>query len=335
MNSAWSDFLQSHPETSAYGDGDCILNDLAHYGLIRVSGEDAMAFLQGQLTNDMRQVNEDHSNLAGWCNAKGRALAVFRVFRLAEDYYLQVPAWQIESLIKRLRMFVLMSKVVVEDASEQLARFAISGKCAQEALVDYFGSLPASVNQVARKDDSILIRLPGAGDRFELMGPSETLQTIWQNIDSSAVRTDEDYWALQEIRAGIPTLFPQTTEAFVPQMMNLHVIDGISFTKGCYTGQEVVARMKYLGKLKRRMYLAHVTTEQPPQPGDELFATGSTSGQGTGKVVDARAADGGFDLLAVIETASVENGEVSLGENGAVLDIRNLPYTIEEDNTHD
>ncbi|MEW7994858.1 MAG: folate-binding protein, partial [Candidatus Thiodiazotropha endolucinida] len=109
------------------------------------------------------------------------------------------------------------------------------------------------------------------------------------------------------------------------------LIDGVSFTKGCYTGQEVVARMQYLGKLKRRMYLAHVVTQTPPQPGDELFAEESTSGQGAGKVVDAQASGEGYDLLAVIEIASAEENQVRLGENGPRLEILNLPYSYSEE----
>ncbi|MEJ2592854.1 MAG: folate-binding protein YgfZ [Candidatus Thiodiazotropha sp.] len=330
MNKAWADFLESReisPDSSAT---DCALNDLSHFGLIRVAGEDAEQFLQGQLTNDMRQVTDGHSNLAGWCTAKGRMLANFRCFRRDGDYYLQTPAENLPAVLKRLGMYVLRSKVTLTDASDELARMGITGACAEPVLETVFDNLPDAANEVVHQAALSLIRLPGAQARFELVGPADQLADIWQAAEAQAVRRSDDFWALQQIHAGIPVIYPLTSEAFVPQMTNMQLVDGVSFTKGCYTGQEVVARMQYLGKLKRRMYLAHVASATPPQPGDELFAKGSTSGQGAGKVVDARPADGGYDLLAVIEIASALDDEVCLGENGPPLQISTLPYPFAE-----
>ncbi|MEW8499675.1 MAG: folate-binding protein, partial [Candidatus Thiodiazotropha taylori] len=175
-----------------------------------------------------------------------------------------------------------------------------------------------------------LIRLPGTTPRFEVIGPGPQVKEIWQTAEGQAQPATRGLWSLYEIRAGVPTLYPQTRESFVPQMANMQLIDGVSFTKGCYTGQEVVARMQYLGKLKRRMYLAHVESTTSPQPGDELFARLSTSGQGTGKVVEAQANGDGYDLLAVIEIASAEEDQVLLGEQGSPLEIVNLPYPFAE-----
>lgn len=330
MNTAWADFLASRdisPDSTA---ADCALNDLSHFGLIRVEGEDAEQFLQGQLTNDLRRVTESHSNLAGWCTAKGRMLANFRCFRRDDAYYLQTPAENVDGVLKRLGMYVLRSKVTLSDASDELMRMGITGTCAEPVLETVFDSLPEGANDALLQGELSLIRLPGAQPRFELVGPADQLTEIWQAAEGQAVRRSDDFWALQEIHAGIPVIYQRTSEAFVPQMTNMQLVDGVSFTKGCYTGQEVVARMQYLGKLKRRMYLAHVTSPTPPQPGDELFAKGSTSGQGAGKVVDARASEGGYDLLAVIEIASAQDDEVCLGENGPPLQIEKLPYPFAE-----
>ena len=129
-------------------------------------------------------------------------------------------------------------------------------------------------------------------------------------------------------------MYPETAEAFVPQMTNMQLVNGVSFTKGCYTGQEVVARMRYLGKLKRRMYLAHIDADSPPKSGDALFSASSESGQGTGKIVAAQASpEGGYDLLAVVEISAVERGDVRWGETGPRLAFRELPYEfVMEDN---
>jgi folate-binding protein YgfZ len=330
MNTTWSDFLQARPVTEPTETPDCALNDLSHFGLIRVEGEDAETFLQGQLTNDMRQVTVEHSNLAGWCSPKGRMLASFRCIRRGDAYYLQTPAENLPLVLKRLGMYVLRSKVTLADASDDLMRLGITGNCAESLLNALFDPVPVEINSVAQQADLTLIRLAGSQSRFELLGPIEALSGFWQAAESQAVRMGDDFWALQDIRAGLPTLYQATSEAFVPQMTNMQLVDGLSFTKGCYTGQEVVARMQYLGKLKRRMYLAHVDSDAPPRPGDELFSPASTSGQGTGKVVDARPAHGGYDLLAVIETASAETDDVCLGESGPRLQLQDLPYPFAE-----
>jgi folate-binding protein YgfZ len=228
-------------------------------------------------------------------------------------------------------MYVLRSKVEISDVSDDWVRIGLTGECAEALLQPFFDELPEQVNGVQQQDGMILVRLPGTTPRFEVIGPSPQLKEIWQTAEGQAQPSTNALWSWYEIRAGIPTLYPQTQESFVPQMTNLQLIDGVSFTKGCYIGQEVVARMQYLGKLKRRMYLAHVDTETPPQPGDELFAQGSTSGQGAGRVVNAEARGEGYDLLAVIEIASAEENQVRLGEDGPLLEILDLPYSYSEE----
>jgi folate-binding protein YgfZ len=326
MNMQWSDFLRKRTEQSYPSNPDCALNDLSHFGLIQVEGEDTLQFLQGQFTNDMREVTEQHSNLSAWCSPKGRMLANFRVMRRASAYLLQMPMGQLEPVIKRLRMFVLRSKVSIADVSDEWIRFGLTGDCAEALLLSHFEALPDTANAALVSGDSLLIRMPGRTPRFELLGPATDLIPTWEACESQATPMDSNFWALQEIRAGIPTVYPETSDAFVPQMANMQLIDGVSFTKGCYTGQEVVARMQYLGRLKRRMYLAHVRSDTPPRPGDQLFARGSSSAQGAGKVVDAQAAGDGYDLLAVIELESLAHNQVHLGENGPPLEILELPY---------
>lgn len=326
MNKQWFEFLQTRSDEHSGPHADCALNDLSHFGLLKVEGEDALLFLQGQLTNDMREVSAEHSNLTGWCTPKGRMLANFRVFRLGDAYYLQTPQGNIESALKRLRMYILISKVTISDASDHLVRFGITGECAQSLLEERFPNIPASQHEAVENDDAVLIRMPGPTPRYEVIGATDDLIKLWGDCEAKATRMSSHFWALQEIRAGVPTVFPETSEAFVPQMVNMQLIDGVSFTKGCYTGQEIIARMQYLGKLKRRMYLAHVECDTAPQPGDELFAADSTSGQGTGRVVDAQAADDGYDLLAVIEIESAEGQTVHLGADGPKLEISELPY---------
>jgi tRNA-modifying protein YgfZ len=342
MNPQWHEFLTTRGAqiaedggvrfaghgSSRLGDpGDCALFDLSHLGLIAVGGEDAESFLQGQLTNDIRELSPIHTQLSSHCSPKGRMLASFRVLRLGDTIYLQLPRERLPDSLKRLRLYVLRAKVTLEDASDTLIRIAIAGDCAAAALARLGLVIPERDEDLATTDGVSLLRLPSPIPRFELIGDVAALSGHWDSLSQVAVPSGPDVWALYDIRAGIPNIFGETVEAFVPQMANMQLIDGVSFTKGCYTGQEVVARMQYLGKLKRRMYWAEVEAQTAPRPGDELHAPASTSEQASGRVVDARpAGPGRYELLAVVEIDAAEGGEVRLGGQGPLLRLRPPPY---------
>ena len=308
----------------------CALVDLSHLGLIAIGGPEATNFLQAQVSNDIRELSDTHSQLNSHCTAKGRMLANFRLLRIEQSLFLVLPRTQMEPLLKRLRMFLLRVKATIDDASDALVCFGVIGDCADAALRELFGALPADDNDITRAGVATLIRVPGLVPRYLFIGPAEQAQALWQSAASQAVEANADLWALHDIRAGIPTVLPETSEAFVPQMVNMHLIDGVSFTKGCYTGQEVVARMQYLGKLKRRMYSAEVETGKAPRPGDLLSVPGSKSEQAAGRIVDARAiAPGRYALLLVVEISAAEGGEVRLAAadgNGPLLSINAPPY---------
>ena len=305
---------------------DCAITELSHFGLIRATGSDVRTFLQGQLTNDINQVTPVLAQLSSYCSPKGRILGSFWVMQRGDDLYLQLPADRLPGILKRLRMFVLRAQVTLEDASGELARFGITGSCAADLLP----FAPGADKATATRDDITVIRLPGERPRFEIIGPVSALAPLWSKLSETATQTGPDFWSLMDIRAGVPNVFEDTVEAFVPQMANLQLIGGVSFTKGCYTGQEVVARMQYLGKLKRRMYLAHIADTQRPAPGAEVFSPSSESGQGAGRIVDAAPSpDGGFDVLAVLQISSAEAGDVRLHDAaGPVLDLRPMPYDL-------
>ncbi|HHH39850.1 MAG TPA: folate-binding protein [Sedimenticola sp.] len=337
MNSDWKAFLERHggePTGETREAQDCLLFDLSHLGLIRVSGEDARNFLQGQFTNDIRDVGSDHYQFSAYCTPKGRMLATLLVFEHDGDIHLQLPMATHQAVLQRLPLFVLMAKVQIEDASDRLVRIGLAGPCAETLLQDAFPglSLPGAPGEARQTPGITLLRLPGDPPRFELIGETEAMIPLWERFADSAATGTPDRWALLDIQAGIPVVQEGTIEAFVPQMANLQLIGGVSFTKGCYTGQEVVARMRYLGKLKRRMYLAHVETDQPPHPGDPVFSRTSQSGQGAGKVVDARPTpDGGYDLLVVAEIALAEADDLHLlAEDGPILRLQSLPYPMEQ-----
>jgi folate-binding protein YgfZ len=308
---------------------DCALVDLSELGFISVKGPDAADFLQGQVTNDVRELSETHTQYSSLCSPKGRMLATFRVVRIDGAIYLQLPASILDAVLRRLRMFVMRSQVALADASDDLIAIGLSGNCAPALLEARLGALPDRENAMVRSRNLLAIRMPGPAPRYQVLGPEPEMEPLWDTLASEATVMGFDYWALTDIRAGVPTIYPETSDAFVPQMANMQLIDGVSFTKGCYTGQEVVARMQYLGKTKRRMYLAQVEALVTPRPGDELQAPTSRSEQAAGRVVDARLnAEGRWELLAVLELAAADSGEVRIGADGPLLSLKEPPYGL-------
>ncbi|VAW63101.1 tRNA-modifying protein YgfZ [hydrothermal vent metagenome] len=306
--------------------------DLSHQGLISVDGKDAADFLQGQLTNDIRDVSEQHSQLSAYCTHKGRMLANFRIFKRDESFYLRLPQSQLEATLKRINMFILMSKVSIRDASNALVRIGVSGPKAHEQLSSIISALPAVVDAMTRANGYTIIKCPGTLHRYEIYGELEAMKTLWGQLDVNAAPVGASCWEGLDILAGIPTIYPQTAEAFIPQMANMQLINGVSFQKGCYTGQEIVARMQYLGKLKRQMFRIHIDTSDVVNPGEKLFGKASTSGQGPGEIVNAQMdSEGGYTALAVINIADAEANNLQLNdENGPRISVETLPYTIEE-----
>lgn len=311
---------------------DCQIFDLSWLGLIAVRGADAATFLQGQLTNDMAQVTATRTQLSGYCNQKGRLLASFRVMRIGEVIYLQTPAERLPELLQRLRIFILRSKVTLEDASHALMRIGIAGDQTESLLAEQGLSLPAQDYDLSRHGDLSVIRLAGAIPRAEILGTGSAIHPLWGRLASQTMPASADDWRRIDIQAGIPAIYNQTADAFIPQMVNLQRLDGLSFSKGCYTGQEVIARMQHLGTIKRRMYLTELTSSSPPQPGDELYAPSSVSQQPTGRVVDVvPLGNDRYLLLAVVEISAVAGGAVRLGEQGPELQFTEPPYGFPAD----
>jgi len=310
-----------------------VFSDLSHYGLISVHGKDAETFLQGQLTNDVRSVDSGHSQITGLCNPKGRLLASFRLFRYGDSFYLCLPADMVEGVLGRLRMFVLRSEVTLEDAGDTFVHLGISGIDAAATLTEFSGELPADSGDVAGGDNQVVIQVPGIHPSYEIFTTVEHATTLWDQLNVHSAPVGAEAWRLLDIQAGIPVIYPQTREAFVPQMVNLQLVGGISFKKGCYTGQEIVARMEYLGKLKRRMYRARVNAETVPQPADDVYSSDDNR-QSCGQLVSAAGhPDGGYAVLVVLQIASAE-GEAGLhlGEpGGPSLNLETLPYKFAED----
>lgn len=303
-----------------------MLADLSHLSLLKLSGEDAVNFLQGQVTNDVKQLNGSNSQYAGYCTPKGRLIALFLAYGHEGNLYLQLDRRLAEAINKRLRMYVLRSKVVIEDISDSTVRMGISGNNAEGDLRSLFPALPASPHELVSNENGVLIRLPGSVPRFELIVKIGYAENIWEQLKQQLKPVGRSAWEWLEIQAGIPDIQSGTQEEFVPQMVNLDALGGINFKKGCYTGQEIVARTHYLGKVKRRTQLAHLSGENQPQPGDDVFVEGGN--EPVGKIVrSAPSPAGGFDLLAELRLESLEAGKLHC--KGSPLVLSPLPYSLD------
>jgi folate-binding protein YgfZ len=344
INSSWKEFLSQHGAVFDKGVVDHfsdktqelmttqnanIIADLSHYGLIKVEGEEAESFLQNQFSNDVHSISPSQSQLSAYCSPKGRMLAGFQIFKFKQSYFLRLPASILETTLKRLRMYVLRSKVTLENASTQLARFGIAGTDSVSILQKEFSIAPSEVNDVVQNAQICIIRLPGLSPRFELHGEIEPMQKLFEQCSATAKPVGQHAWSWLAIKTGIPEVYPQTIDAFVPQMVNYAALNGINFKKGCYPGQEIVARMHYLGKLKRRMYLLHTDTNTLPSPGEDIYCKSSAEAS-CGKVVEAQFSPaGGIDLLAVVQIAKAEAEPLYIDSfDGTQLQMEELPYTV-------
>jgi folate-binding protein YgfZ len=324
-------FNDTKTELNATAQGT-VLCDLSRFSMLRVSGEDAQTFLQNLLSNDIREVNATHAQFSSFNSAKGRMLVSMLVWRDGDSYLLQLPHELCEPIRKKLGMYVLRSKVKISDASNEVVSLGISGKNAQEILHNQLGEPPQQTLGITQSGQASILK---CGDTcFQIFTTPQHAKTLWAEISDKAQPVGSICWDWLNIRAGIPVILPQTQEQFVAQMVNFDLIGGVNFKKGCYPGQEIVARTQYLGKLKRRMYLAHMDmarleSANIPQAGDELFSA-DMEGQASGMIVNAALApNGGYDMLAVVQISSHEMQTVHWkSPQGLALQFLPLPYSL-------
>jgi hypothetical protein len=300
--------------------------EISRLGLIRFSGAEAQAFLHNQLSCDVAALTPGKSTYGSYCTPKGRVLATFLLWRAGEDFFMQLPSPLREPIQIQLSKYILRSKVKATDASSDWTLIGIAGKDASALVQRAVGDVPRGVHDVINTRDAMVIRLPG--DRYEIVAANKSPAVI-ESLSDGAEKADPDYWDWLDIRAGVPVILPATQEAFVPQMVNLDLIGGVSLTKGCYPGQEIVSRMHYRGTLKQRMYLANIAESGRPLPGERLYSP-DFGEQACGTVVNAaRSPEGGHDVLAVIQIASAEKGDIHWkAADGVPLKFLTLPYAV-------
>jgi len=289
------------PAEAAAALNGTIVSPLVHLGVIRASGAEIETFLQNQLSNDLRQLAPERAQLSSYNSPKGRVLDLFALRREGAAILLETRRDTLPASLKRLRMFVLRSKVVLEDVSEQAFALGLAGADAVALLEQASLPVPAQDWDLASDGEVTVLRRPGTPPRYSLHGTAAQLEALWPRLAAQARPVGSAAWRLLDVLAGLPAIRPETADHFVAQMLNLDQLGAISFGKGCYPGQEIVARMHYLGNLKRRMFLAR-TEATEARPGADVFTEGGESAAGE-VVHSAPHPEGGTALLAVLQLA--------------------------------
>ena len=290
---------------------------ISHLGVIRVQGDDAASFLQGQLTNDFALLDLQHARMAAFCSAKGRMQASFIGFKRAQDDILLICSHDLlAQTLKRLSMFVLRAKAKLSDATADFQLFGLVGNAVPSTD-------QAPWNLQTEGDAHIVHLYPAAGQARALwVAPAGVALPQAPSLTA-------DQWLWTEVISGIATVSLPVFEAFVPQMLNYESVGGVSFKKGCYPGQEVVARSQFRGTLKRRAYIVHAASAV--QTGDEVFAA-SDDEQATGTVVQAAPApEGGWSAIVSMQISSASEALTAGSATGVPLTVQPLPYALLED----
>ena len=317
-------------------DSDNIITDLSHLAIIEISGNDAEDFLHGQFTTNIKQLSKHHLQFSAWCNPKGQVKATFFIYLHGTEFYILLPDELKESIIKQLQMYILRADVKLTDKSDKLIRVGLQTHDAT-LLADLIESVPEQQGNVThgqvttnRGLHALLTVAPNNEEdasRYILIGSADRQITLWQELVKHFTPIGTPAWELLDIKAMYPWITTQTTQRFLPQMINLDLMDGLDYQKGCYPGQEIIARLHFRGLLKRSLYLATCTLEScseiGPEIGDPLY--GDDNEQSVGTVVNTQQSEDKYYLLAVIENDSVESKLSLRSSDGPGVNLQQLP----------
>lgn len=303
------------------GNADSMVADLSHYGLIEVAGPDAQKFLASLFTGEVRQVNATQGQFTSWCDGKGRIIATFWLLMRSDAYYILLASDLLASTLSGLKRFLLRSKATITDKSTDLVRIGFSGSGLLQNATTLLGSeLPTIAGATVDINGCNVMALAGSEPlRWIALGEFSEIKNLWQILSSVSQPVGLKTWELLDIKTGIAIIRQETSGEFIPQMLNLEALGGLSFTKGCYPGQEVVARLQYRGQLKRRLFKATLETDQLPLAGERLFSPDST--ESVGQIISAAPLEtGGVAVQAVVVIDQQAAGNIHLQDmNGPRL----------------
>lgn len=300
--------------------------NLSYSGVIAVEGEDRRSFLQGQLSNDLQSLSPIKSQLAALSNPQGRVVSILRLVEIDNAICLLLPDESVQSVMARLQLYVLRAKVTLTDHSNKITVLGIIDNKLINIEKHLAVSFPPGVGAVAAGPGVRILRIQGEVPRWLMLLKVDQAAQLASELAWAHEPGHTERWMQSDLEAGLPTVHTQTQEMFLPQMLNLDLLDGISFTKGCYTGQEIIARTQNLGRIKRRMLRFSTDAAERPKPGDPIYAGQDKAGY----VLAAVPSELGWQLLAVIKL-SLHEHSLSLDDKGNdVLTSLPLPYAIPE-----
>lgn len=337
MTQPWNEFLaqegaeidgsELHFPATPLDPAGCHAVPLLHLAHIACRGADSAEFLHNLLSNDVKHLAEDGAAWNSFNTPKGRMLASLLMHRDLDGYGIVLSADIAPAILKRLSMYVLRSKVKL--GMSEAVMIGVCGAQASATLAAAGIAVPAEAMRQSVAEGVRCVRIQG--DNHVLITDAQHAPALWLRLrDAGAAPAGTARWHLAMIRAGLPLVTAATQEEFVAQMLNFELIGGVSFHKGCYPGQEIVARTQYLGKLKKRMYRVHVPQGHTPAVGEDIH-TPEFGEQSAGKLVNvAPSPDGGFEALAVMQIGCAQAGEARVGgPQGVRLDFLDLPYALE------
>ena len=329
MNTNWTDFLIANNATFTdnleihfpqnQADTNNTITAIAHLAIIKVTGKDAVQFLQGQLTCNINDITQSNSFFAAFCNAKGRTISTLLILKDADSFLLILPNGLVEKVIGKLQMYILRSDVQLINLTDELCLTGITGNNS-----DFSAHLPETSFAVSN-DSGIFIKLPSNDYRYLHISSVAIAKSLWTQLiqNNNFSMSNSNTWLYQDILAGIPWLTEDSSEEYIPQMLNIDKLGGISFNKGCYTGQEIIARTHYLGKAKRELFLAECT-HFALQKSEPLVITNG-SDQTIGKVLSIQSSKQKDKMLIVIPSSEVNSKNLMVNNlNQARLKIINF-----------
>ncbi|WP_024850768.1 CAF17-like 4Fe-4S cluster assembly/insertion protein YgfZ [Hydrogenovibrio kuenenii] len=354
MNSEWKSFLQEQGANfneqgsiKDFGNPELehflvkhgpILADLSHQTLIKVTGEETATFLQGQFSNDLNDVTDTKGQLTAYCEPQGKVLALITVFKQGEAYYLSFDSSLKDQIMQRLTMFKLRSKVELEDVSEQMIQIGYAGEFADLDLQRALSTKIKETYQVESVSKEGLegvigIKLPGPYHRYSLFGDIETIKQIWNTLSGNSEGVGQNDWALLNIVSGQPEVTVNTSNEFIAQFLNLDKLEAINFKKGCFPGQEIIARMHYRGKATKRMVRLHINEPLSLTSGEELVLQDDADRNYKFAIISiGQDIYEGSIALAVTTLKPLESAQGDLKTaTGSIATIEPMPYDLAEE----
>lgn len=304
-----------------------IITDLSSFSPVVVTGNDSESFLHGQLTGDIKSLDKDNFLLSAWCNPKGQVIVNFYIFRYNNGFLLLVPDELCEKFIQRLKMFILRAEVEITNKRNHLISIGVNLNDK-----DYAELLPENIlteQSIKQMEDFYCLNIDKNHPRMIFTGNIKNISELWKKLSDNIIPVGTHMWQMLDILAGIPWINEQCTEHFLPQYLNLDLLNGVSFDKGCYPGQEIIARLKYRGVIKHRLFLASIQQETAPAPGDSLSL--ANEDRNAGNIINVQPhPELGFIFLAVAEIEHARSGNIKLSTTGNTPTFHPLSYINDE-----